>query len=122
MLYTILFYHLDYNRVFVDFSSNRMGSDVVVTTIDDVIAFEDDTIVLRHVTTTGIKEGLEQFGEFLRDFTTVTIIDNEGKFFLYIHGSYELSTHCVSWFQKQAYHLKVIHTLSEKVKSRMQEY
>ena len=85
MLYTTLFYHLDYNPVFVDFSSNRIGSDVVVTTIDDVIAFEDDTIVLRYETTTGIKEGLEQFGEFLRDFTTVTIIDNEGKFF-FIHS------------------------------------
>ena len=66
--------------MFVDFSTDRDGGDVIVTTIDDVIAFEDDTIVLRHVTTTGIKEGLEQFGEFLRDFTTVTIIDNEGKY------------------------------------------
>ena len=58
----------------VDFSGDRNGAIVTITTE----AFEDDTIVLRHETNSGIKEGLEQFGEFLRYFTTIQIIHIEG--------------------------------------------
>ena len=90
-------HHIDYESVFIDL--NQTGGDVVVTTIEDNIAFEDDTIVLRHETDTGIKEGLEQFGEFLRDFTIVKIIDNEGKYFNFYH---------IIWFDSSSHRTSFI--------------
>ena len=84
MLYNNTFYHhLDYRLVFVNFTEQRNGIEFQFSTIDDEVAFEDDFAELNHTTGSGIKEGLEQFGEFLRYSAIVKIFDNEGECSLY---------------------------------------
>ena len=69
--------------VSVSVSTNFAGArSISLTAVDDDIALENDTFLLKYVHNIGEKfvDLVEDAGEFLRHMATVEIIDNDSKY------------------------------------------